>query len=55
MFNLASFRLYRSLAESDPTELKEIDAKLSSVLIKTTNKYYLCLNVAAKSVILTKK
>ena len=32
-----------SLAESDPTELREIDAKLSLVVIETTNKYYLCL------------
>ena len=36
------------LAESDPTELREINAKLSLVLIETTNKYYLCLKCGSK-------
>ena len=38
----------KSLAESDPTELREIDAKLSLVLIETSNKYYLCLKCGSK-------
>ena len=37
-----------SLAESDPTELKDIDAKLSLVLIETTNRYYLCSKCGSK-------
>ena len=37
-----------SSAQSDPTELTEIDAKLSLVLIETTNKYYLCLKCGSK-------